>query len=128
MKFKIDIDPRTGWGDVTISGDIELQGLRELLMQAWQHPIYAKIERAKWNLLQANTSLSLDDLFEFTQWILDNKQGHGAKIIAIVASDDLMFGMSRMFHAIQNNFGWTVGVFRTEDEAVDWLEQQAQDG
>jgi hypothetical protein len=35
-----------------------------------------------------------------------------------------MFGMSRMFHAIQNDFGWMFGVFRTEQEAHAWLEQQ----
>lgn len=125
MQYVIEIDRDKGWGIVNISGDIGMAGLRQLLAQAWSHPAYGNIERATWNLLDASTDLSLDDLFELTQWILENKQDQGARIIAIVASDDLMFGMSRMFHAIQDNFGWTVGVFRTETEAHKWLEQQS---
>jgi len=125
MNFEISIDSTTGWGYVAITGVIDMDGLRQLLIQAWQHPVYANIRCAMWNLLDADTQLSLDELFDFTQWILDNKHGQGAKVIALVASDDLMFGMSRMFHAIQNNFGWVVEVFRNEEEAQVWL--QAQD-
>jgi hypothetical protein len=41
--------------------------------------------------------------------------------IAIAASTDLEFGMSRMHETLTDMPGWTVGVFRTVEQAREWL-------
>jgi hypothetical protein len=125
MKFTIAIEPDTGWGNVTVSGDIQLDGLRELMTAAWNNAAYCNVDKTKFNLLNAKTALYLTDIMELTQWVSENKRGRGAKTIAIIASNDLMFGVSRMFHALQGEYGYTVNVFRTENEADAWLSRQA---
>jgi hypothetical protein len=45
-------------------------------------------------------------------------------ICAIVASRPPLFGMARMFEVFAERYFSATGVFRTETEAVDWLEVQ----
>jgi hypothetical protein len=45
-------------------------------------------------------------------------------ICAIVASRPPLFGMARMFEVFAARYFTSTGVFRTETEAVDWLEAQ----
>lgn len=45
-------------------------------------------------------------------------------ICAIVASRSPLFGMARMFEVFAEGYFSATGVFRTEAEAVDWLEVQ----
>ena len=42
---------------------------------------------------------------------------------AIVASSDIAYGMSRMFSLYAESSGQTVQVFRTMEEANEWLDQ-----
>jgi len=121
MKFEYEVEPATGWGCVTISGEVGVDEVCRLLGAAWSDPRYSGVERALWNFLDAYTAMRLDDLERLTQWIMQNKHGRGARVIAIVAEDDLIFGVGRMFDAIQSEFGWKVGIFRTEAAARAWL-------
>jgi hypothetical protein len=41
-----------------------------------------------------------------------------------VAADDLIFGVGRMFDALQPEFDWKIRIFRDESEAIAWLELQ----
>jgi len=68
--------------------------------------------------------MRLEDLMRLTNWIATHKQGRGAKTIAIVAASDVVFGVSRMFEALQHDFGWRVRVFRDEKAATAWLRAQ----
>jgi len=55
---------------------------------------------------------------------LDN--AHAARLgegmVAIVAPEDLMFGISRMFQIVTDSSPWQVSVFRTTHEARRWLD------
>jgi hypothetical protein len=126
MEFQIAVDPDTGWGRVTISGEITHESLEELLEAAWTHPEYSRAETAIWNFLDARTDLRLADLMQVTSWIAAEKSARGATNIALVASDNLTFGVSRMFQAIQPETGWSLGVFRDEAAAVRWLANRDQ--
>jgi hypothetical protein len=44
--------------------------------------------------------------------------------IAIVASTDLSFGMSRMYEVFSGNLPQTIMVFRNLEEAEQWLVKQ----
>jgi hypothetical protein len=47
--------------------------------------------------------------------------------IAVVASQPLVFGMSRMWEALAHQTGWHIMVVQTLDEAVNWLRREVPD-
>ena len=46
--------------------------------------------------------------------------------VAIVAPEDLMFGVSRMYEGMMPTPGWSIGVFRTMNQAQVWLAAQLE--
>lgn len=124
MDYTIEIDEKTGWGKVTVRGEILREELPALALAVWNHPGYSTAERAIWNFLQTRSTMRLEDLMRLTSWIAENKRGRGARTVALVAHSDSVFGTSRMFEALQSQYGWTIGVFRDEDAASDWLRRQ----
>ena len=50
----------------------------------------------------------------------------GQAYLAIAAPEDLMFGMSRMYGALNTSPGWTIKVFRTLEEARSWVHAALQ--
>lgn len=124
MDYTIEIDGETGWGRITVRGEVRVRELPGLFAAAWSDPRYATVERAIWNFLNTRAAMRFDEILRLTEWISANKRGRGAKTIAIVAAEDAVFGTSRMFEALQSEFGWTVGVFRDEAAATEWLRRQ----
>ena len=125
MDFAFRVDSATGLGHVDIRGEVVLDDLRRLMEAAWLDPAYAAVERSVWNFSEAWTAMRTEDLLQLGQWVTANKAGRGAKIIAIVAPDDVVYGVGRMFDALQPGMGWTVGLFRAPGPALAWLEAQA---
>jgi hypothetical protein len=123
MDFHFRVDPATGWGQVDIRGEVGVAGLRRLMDAAWNDPAYTAVERSVWNFAEAWTAMRTEDLLQLGPWIAENKAGRGAKVIAIVAPDDVVFGVGRMFDALQPGMGWTVGLFRELEPARRWLEE-----
>ena len=74
-------------------------------------------------LLDATTEMHVDDLARLAAWIGDNKVGRGPKFAAMVAADDLIFGMGRAFDALFADYEWVVKAFRTEEQANAWLRE-----
>jgi hypothetical protein len=46
-------------------------------------------------------------------------------ILALAASDDLVFGLSRMFAGIAEQSRWCINVFRSAAEAAAWVKKRA---
>ena len=124
MNYIIEVEPDTGWGKVMVTGEITFTELRDLLAAAWNDPAYARVAKAKWNFLDTQTALDFDDMLQLTRWVSANKQERGPKIVALIASNDLIFGMSRMFQTLHTDYGWTMNVFRSEADADAWLSQE----
>lgn len=124
MDYRIEVEPDTGWGKVSVTGEISSTGLRDLLAAAWGDAAYAQVAKAKWNFLDTETALSFDDMLQLTQWVTQNKQERGPKVVALIASNDLIFGVSRMFQTLYSEHGWRMNVFRSEADADDWLSQE----
>jgi len=121
MDFGIAVDPVTGFGEVTVCGDVSADEFLDVFAAAWRDAAYAATERAVWNLVRAQSSMRFEDLLRITRWISANKQGRGPRKIAVVAPQDVMFGLSRMFDALKPDLAVSVGVFRSEDAARAWL-------
>jgi hypothetical protein len=125
MEFVYRVDPATGQGEVDIRGEVVVEDLLKLMQAAWSDPAYASVERSLWNFEHAWTAMRMEDLMQLAPWISANKAGRGAKTIAIVAPDDVVFGVGRMFNALQPGMGWTISVFRDRSAALAWLEDKA---
>jgi len=126
MDFSFRVDPATGLGHVEIRGEVVVDDLRRLMEAAWRDPAYTAVERSLWNFAEAWTAMRTEDLLQLGQWVTAHKAGRGAKIIAIVAPDDVVYGVGRMFDALQPGMGWTVGLFREAEPALKWLAGQAR--
>lgn len=124
MNYTIEVEADTGWGKVVVMGEITFTELRDLLAAAWNDPAYARVAKAKWNFLDTQTALDFDDMLQLTRWVSTNKQERGPKIVALIASSDLIFGVSRMFQTLHTDYGWTMNVFRAEADADAWLQQE----
>lgn len=124
MDYTIEIDGETGWGRITVRGELRARELPALVAAAWNDPRYAAVERAIWNFLNTRAAMRVDEILRLTEWIASNQRGRGARTIAIVAAEDAVFGTGRMFGALQGESGWTVGVFRDEAAATEWLHRQ----
>ena len=48
-------------------------------------------------------------------------------IVALVADQDLFFGLSRMFEALVFEEGWETNVFRSKEKAVEWIRERVRD-
>jgi hypothetical protein len=48
--------------------------------------------------------------------------------VAIVAPDDLAFGVSKMYAGHMGSSPWTIEVFRGKDLALAWLASQPSEG
>lgn len=49
------------------------------------------------------------------------------RVVAIVASTDFSFGMSRMLQMLAANVPWDIQVFRNQAEAEDWVRARVKD-
>ena len=45
-------------------------------------------------------------------------------VIAFVAKSDLVFGLSRMYEALVGHTDWEIMVFRSREEAVEWIRKR----
>ena len=121
MEYRIATDPVTGFGEVTVCGDVSADEFLDVFAAAWRNAAYAATERAVWNLVRAQSAMRFEDLLRIARWISASKQGRGPRKIAVIAPQDVMFGLSRMFDALRPDLAVSVGVFRTADAAREWL-------
>jgi hypothetical protein len=78
-----------------------------------------------WDLSQASTgNLSVEELDDIARFRIENKAQMGIGKTAIVASTDLDFGMVRMFQAKSTGTPRSLMVFRTLDEARQWIKKE----
>jgi hypothetical protein len=109
-------------GNGTVSGQDLMSSASTVLkmIQAGLKPEYALTD------LSAVTDFSVSAA-EIAKNALLNKDIAGllpAVRIAIVAPNDVVFGMARMWQAHMDDSGWTSQVFRNRKEALVWLKNE----
>ena len=126
LEYSVAFDPDTGWGHVTVAGEVRLEAFPDALAAMWRHPEYARASFAIWDFTAAHTSRHLPEVVNLTTYIWAAKLGRGPSTIAIVASRDLEFGIGRMFAAFSEKCGYVITVYRTLAAARAWLLAQEQ--
>lgn len=85
---------------------------------------YALIDFSKMTELQATTD-TVKKLVEVNRKTAQYLPG---SFVAIVAPDDLVFGMSRMWAGFAEELGWTANVFHDRESALEWLRTELGHG
>jgi hypothetical protein len=75
------------------------------------------------DLRQAESSVrspeTLKESAEFMKWQYENTTA--TPKVAVAASEDISFGLARMYEAFSGQIPWEFEVFRTIDTALSWL-------
>ena len=72
-------------------------------------------------------SLIYDSLVQVVSYIANQSQRRGHHKTAILADQDFLFGMSRMFASLAERLPYTVRVFRTPEAAEVWLRSESEE-
>jgi len=74
-----------------------------------------------------NINLSRDDVSIIAE--LTNKASKIApdRIVAVVASEDACFGLSRMWEMLSEESSWEKMIFRIKDDAEEWLKKRVNE-
>lgn len=124
MEYSIKIDPVTNWGCVSITGEVHLDVFLKAVTAAWEHPQYSKSRFGIWDFSEARTTLHFDHVLDLTDFVAKSKNGRGPNTLAIVAPEDVEFGIGRIFAAFDEKCGFNVNVFRSVAAAREWLHAQ----
>jgi hypothetical protein len=126
MPYKIDYLESTGgvittyWGELTEEEFVECTEAKFVSLDKYSHYRYSISD------LSAVTRLavSIDTLKSnalMSGYALDsNESGY----MAVVVSSDLLYGISRQWKANTGNLDDRVGIFRTRDEADEWIAEK----
>ncbi len=110
---------------VTVDGRVSGGDVREMLdYQAnagvWGYAVVYD-ERA------AHVDLSANDMRGLAAHAMELTARHGRRgPVAIVASENVDYGLNRMASAYADAAGYEIGVFRTMAEALDWIADAAR--
>ena len=107
---------------VTVVGELSLASLAEAAQQIVSTDKHAPNISALWDLRQADTSNIDQHFLKSLVALRENqyKEREGAKL-ALVANSDLKYGLSRMYEMLSSDLPQSMHVFRTINDAKDWL-------
>jgi hypothetical protein len=91
-------------------------------------PGFVKGMDALWDLRHADLSqISVDTIDKISHYIANNtdKRGEGYRI-ALVVNSDLAFGLARMFRSMSDHTPVSINIFRSMDDAHEWLKHTQQ--
>jgi len=104
------------WGNLTY-GEIA-QAFGELVAL----PGFRKGMKCIADFRKAHTALTGADIRQLAGIAAGTDGDWGATKWAVIASDDVIFGLSRMYSSLTADHEVTTHVFRSADSANDWLE------
>lgn len=111
---------------VTVIGELSLASLKAAAQQIISSDEYAANIAALWDLRQMDTSNINQDFFKNLIALREKRtEREGAKL-ALVANSDLKFGLSRMYEMLSDDLPQSMHVFRTIDEARNWLDSNSE--
>ena len=71
--------------------------------------------------------ISTGGVRELSNICLEAATRHPDPVVAIVGSQDVIFGLARMFEALSQRSPWEISVFRDRREAVDWIRTEVRE-
>ncbi len=123
MELVIDQKAEPGIIVGTASGQLRLQDLKAAAAALWRE-VTAPEACVLWDLRGVNFELSSAEVAEFAAFGKQNSPFAGLRM-AFLVSDDLAFGLIRMFDVFRATERTHTAVFRIRSQALAWLRQDA---
>ena len=118
----IAIDVSRGLVVLTPSGDLTLSRAETLISLMTGHPDFAPGMPSVWDLREADLSpLDSEDLRQIAAFSSALRGERGNARVAAVSSEDLSFGITRMYEVVGEVAHLQFKAFRDFDEAVAWV-------
>ena len=121
MPYEISTDESNGIVRVTLRGEISLEDMMAILEQIAPEGHYTSNKRL-WDVRSTTSTITGDHLQRFADAGRSRDTDEPARV-AVVASEDFQFGMSRLHEVYRTSETLTQRAFRSPDEAVAWLEE-----
>jgi hypothetical protein len=116
------IDPAAGLITYTVTGDLELDDIRQALESLYENPDFRPGMNALWQIKNgtiAVTATELPDLIELLKRLAD-KRGTGYRV-AIVVRRNIDFGLSTVFQMHAYSLPLEIKVFQSLTQAKRWV-------
>lgn len=120
MSITYRIDRKAERITATAVGDLTFHDLRATLGVIVRDPDFRPRFDRLWDLREARTKLSGDEVRAIATSVRDEVGGHR---IAIVAPSDVAYGIARMYSALVEESGIEVRPFRELEGATAWLRE-----
>ncbi len=108
---------------LTVKGELMLDEAIASVSELYEDSRFTEPTRLLWDLQSARANWSDTEIDKFVDFIRKNRtQGRGRA--AVVAIDDLSFGLSRIYEFKSYDVSVEVQVFRDLDDAIIWLKEE----
>ena len=122
MPLRIHVDVDAGFLRAEGSGHLSLQDLQEALAAIVEHPDFTPGMPQLCDLSDVeDVDLTYGDLKAVVEWAMGRAERLGRSKVALVASEPVVFGVSRMYGVLAQDLPTDIRVFRTREDALRWL-------
>jgi hypothetical protein len=117
--WSLTIDEETGIPVITVRGELTESEFRQFVMAGRSIPAFWNATKSLWDLRQVTEFPSANGIHSLALFVL--KYIKPPYLVAIVVSQDVHFGLSRMFSILGEQAGVARRVFRDYEQARIWL-------
>ncbi len=119
--MRIEVDLERLLSIVTLSGEFDLEAVKALIQALTRHPDYQPTFNALYDLREVTMGPITADQLQRLAFDVFDPGWNGTKF-AMVASDDDVYGMARVYAAVADETGQQQRrAFRDYDAALRWL-------
>jgi hypothetical protein len=105
-----------------LDGQVDMQRVFKLLNDLFAHPDFRPGVSSIWDARNADLSpLKAEDIRQFRAYQAQHADARGQARIALVAGDNLSFGLGRMFELTADLPNLHINVFRDMNAAETWV-------
>lgn len=117
--WSLTIDGETGIPIITVRGELTESDFRQFVMAGRSIPAFWNATESLWDLRGVTEFPSANGIHNLATFVLNYLKPPYR--VAIVVSQDVHFGLSRMFSILGEQAGVARRVFRDYEQARDWL-------
>ena len=126
MEISTEINKKNNIRRHIVRGVIDISELTESLKEIYNSPDFDSELNVFWDLQQADfSSISSEDVRSFMEYVVKLWGTGGKSRAALVVSDNLGYGMSRMYQMMMEGATSSeVAVFKDTNKAKEWIEAE----
>ncbi len=124
MPITLEILPDRNLVIRTVIGSVTVADFEAAIKEQFNDPRFVKGMHILWDLRSgASQPWSTQESQELSAFMASQGERRGDGRFAIVADANVAFGSARQYQSIGHNVSPEIAVFRTMDEALEWIER-----